>query len=172
MRFSKNDQELLAEAYNEVLEEGLRNKLIGGGLALAGLAGGLGLKNAMSDTDNKQPGIEQSTSQEYKIGDSLITVFKAGGSTVIEVKTDISKSLGDAKGKMIAQSKNKQHAEKVAEKLGFASYNLNLDTDNSENTGDYVLRYYKVNPDAKKLNINNDSKETPGRVTAVSASDF
>lgn len=156
MKFAKKDQELLAEAYENMLEEGFRNKLLGG-LALAGLAAGG--YSAMKNNDNvpaKQAGVEQSANKEYKIGDSVVTVLKSGGTTIIEVKTQIRKSLGQARGLLRAEEKNNQHAEKMAEHLGFSSINLTPDTDNAENTGDYVLRYYKINPDAKKLTMGGD----------------
>lgn len=160
MNLPKRDQVLLAEAYDEVVEEGLRNKLLGG-LALAGLAAG-GYKAMSGDREasDKQPGIEQSANQEYKIGDSLVTVFKTGSTTVIEVKTDIRKSLGSAKGEMRAEAKNKQHAEKIADQLGFSSHNLTVDTENSEDTGDYVLRYYKIDPSAEKLSMGDDTNQS------------
>jgi hypothetical protein len=171
MRFVKQDQEMLAEAYSEIVEESFRNKLLGG-LALAGLAAG-GYKAASGNNEpvNTQPGLSQSNNQEYKIGSSLVTVVKSDKSTLIQVKTAISKVLGPAKGTIDAKAKNKQAAETIANKLGFSSPNISLDGENIKDTNDYILRYYKIDPSAKKLTISGDTEASPkqsSRTTVVS----
>lgn len=146
MRLSKYDQELLAEAYQDVLEEGLREKLLGGAAAVATLAGGMNsAKAAVRPEYVPEPSVEQAAGQQVSMpkANEILKTFRVHYSQD-NLKTSIVKVFvkSGVKHILVTTYNNQGSPEEVAkinqEAAQNAAKSLNLKVQGT----DFTLKDY------------------------------